>query len=266
MNNITMLILSCDKFSDLWDGHIKLLESNWPDRSMETIIVTDAPTTKRFPNIQILSAGTDTEWSDRLAFALKQVKTKYVFITLDDYYLLNRVNNKAIYDLIETLETRNFSYVRLYKRPKRATSKPIPGCKGLYSINLDVKYSVNLYSGIWKKDFLEYVVAEPLNAWRFEVSLTDKARKYGAKCIVSYREEFQILDVVRKGKILHKAETYFRHNPGIYEGNRELQSRNYELKLGFQTFVARYTPLWMHKYIKAFMRKRGKQFFSDEAE
>lgn len=30
--NMTMLILSCDKFSDLWDGHIKLLEKNWPDQ------------------------------------------------------------------------------------------------------------------------------------------------------------------------------------------------------------------------------------------
>ena len=47
--NMTMLILSCDKFSDLWDGHIKLLEENWPDRDMETFIVTDAPSDKSYP-------------------------------------------------------------------------------------------------------------------------------------------------------------------------------------------------------------------------
>lgn len=46
---MTMLILSCDKFSDLWDGHIKLLEKNWPDRDMDTIIVTDAPSHRDYP-------------------------------------------------------------------------------------------------------------------------------------------------------------------------------------------------------------------------
>ena len=52
--NMTMLILSCDKFSDLWDGHIKLLEQNWPDRDMETYIVTDAPTDKKYTGIRII--------------------------------------------------------------------------------------------------------------------------------------------------------------------------------------------------------------------
>ena len=112
--NMTMLILSCDKFSDLWDGHIKLLEQNWSDRDIETYIVTDAPTDKKYPGIRIINAGTDVEWSDRLAYALKQVDTDYVFITLDDYFLIKKVDDQSIVNLMKMMEKEGIDYVRLF--------------------------------------------------------------------------------------------------------------------------------------------------------
>lgn len=38
-DQMTMIILSCDKFSDLWEGHVKLLEENWPDRGDRKSVV-----------------------------------------------------------------------------------------------------------------------------------------------------------------------------------------------------------------------------------
>ena len=178
--NMTMLILSCDKFSDLWDGHIKLLEQNWPNRDMETYIVTDAPSDKCYQGIQIINAGADVEWSDRLAYALKQVKTDYVFITLDDYFLIKKVDDQSIVDLMNMMNQESIDYVRLFPRPKKATMEELPGYKGVHRIRTTGDYSVNLYSGIWKKQFAESTVRIPLNAWKFEVSLHKRAEEYGA--------------------------------------------------------------------------------------
>lgn len=263
---MTMLILSCDKFSDLWDGHVKLLEQNWPNREMETYIVTDVPTDKTYPNVKVIAAGKECEWSDRLAYALKQVKTDFVFITLDDYFLIKPVQQQAIVSLLEMMEKEKLDYVRLFKRPKRATRQELAGYPGIYHIETTCDYSVNLYAGIWKKDFLVNTVRLPLNAWKFEVSLHKRAVEYGATCVVSLRNEFQILDVVRKGKLLHKSARYFQKHPGIYEGTRSVNTWGYEIKLGFQTFVARHTPWRIHQGIKAILRKFGKHFYSDEAE
>lgn len=264
--NMTMLILSCDRFSDLWDGHIKLLEQNWPDRDMTTFIVTDSPSQKSYPNVQIISAGTDVEWSDRLAFALKQVKTDYVFITLDDYFLIRKVKNESIIKLVEMMEKEDIDYVRLFPKPERATLNEFGQYNNIYYINTAVLYCVNLYSGIWKKEFLESTCKSPLNAWRYEVSLTKCAQNYGAVCAVSKRDEFKIIDVVRKGKILRKAAKYFKMHPGTYEGNRPINTRKYELSLAFQTFMADHIPLWAHKPVKKAMNLFGKEFFSDAAE
>ena len=175
---------------------------------METFIVTDAPTDKSYPGIQTIIAGADVEWSDRLAFALKQVKTDYVFITLDDYFLIKKVNNQSIVDLLNMMEKENIDYIRLFPRPKRATKEELPGYQGIRHIDLSCNYSVNLYSSLWRKAFLESTVKNSKNAWQFEVILHKRAEEYGAKCVVSLRNEFWILDVVRKGKLLHKAVEY----------------------------------------------------------
>lgn len=266
MNNVTMLILSCDKFSDLWDGHVKQLETYWPDRRMRTIIVTDKPTDREFSPIDIMFAGDKGAWSDRLAYAVQNVATDYVFVTLDDYFLTKRVANEQIEDLLAMMDKEHIDYVRLFPRPKAATREELANYKKIHKIDTTVNYSVNLYSGIWRKEFLASTVKKPKTAWQFEVLLHKRAEEYGARCVVSLRNEFKILDVVRKGKLLHSAAAYFKRHPGIYNGDREVNTWEYEIKLGFQTLASRYLPGKIKKHVKTFMTKRGRRFFSDEAE
>ena len=68
-NDIVLIIMSCDAFSDLWDGHIKLLEQNWNDRGMKTVIVTDKKTTKSYDGVDVFSPENCVDWSDRLKAA-----------------------------------------------------------------------------------------------------------------------------------------------------------------------------------------------------
>ena len=70
-------------------------------------------------------------------------------------------------------------------------------------------YIVSLYAGIWRKDFMEKTLTKTLNAWQYEVALTNMARQLNARCADSRRGEFPILDVIRKGKVLTKARKYF---------------------------------------------------------
>lgn len=261
--DITMLILSCDKFSDLWDGNIKLLEKNWHDRDMETYLVTDLPTHKNYDNVGIISVGENIEWSDRLLTALNRIKTDYVFITFDDYFLVQKVDTGKISGLISMMKKERLDYVRLYKHPRRATKEALRGFENCFRIDTSCDYSVNLYSCLWKKDFLKSTIRESQNAWQFEVSLAQRAREYNANCVVSLNNEFQILDVVRKGKLLHKAVRYFKKNPGIYNGKRAVNSLWYEVRLGIQTFFSRHLPRGIYRRLKQFFVKKGKHFYSD---
>lgn len=262
-DKISLLILSCDKFSDLWDGHIKLYNDNWQERDFETFIVTDKETTKSFSGINIISVTDQAEWTDRLRHALQAISTDYVFITLDDYFLIEKVDNERMNNIMNLVVKDGIDYVRFFKRPVAATREPISELQGMYNVETDSEYSVNLYPGIWKKEFLLFTLQQSLSAWRYEVALRRLSVEYGAKCVVDKNKDFVILDVVRKGKLLRDANKYFKKHPGIYMGNRELQGRWAALKLWFKTMSVRYMPNCFLKTARKIYVSLGGTSFAD---
>ena len=123
-------------------------------------------------------------------------------------------------------------------------------------------YIVSLYAGIWRKDFMEKTLTKTLNAWQYEVALTNMARQLNARCADSRRGEFPILDVIRKGKVLTKARKYFDENP-IYKGAREDMRAKDEWMLEFRTWLREWLPKPLFNLSKAIMRRRGYKFYSD---
>ena len=81
-NNFSIIISTCDKFSDLWDAHILLLNQNWADRNVETFLVTDKPTDRTFENVTVVAAGEGTEITERLRAVMPLIKTEYVPVLL----------------------------------------------------------------------------------------------------------------------------------------------------------------------------------------
>ena len=258
---ITLLIHSCNAYSDLWDGQIALLDRNWGDRGIRTIILTDENSQKyNYENTEIICAGKGKEITERLSFVLPIIDTEYVFVTLDDYYLLNPVDNSRIQYLLDQMEEHNLDYIRLFSSPP---SKDLMG-EELYKIHMEEKkssYYINLYAGIWRKSFIEKTIVQKLNAWQYEVSLTPLAIRYGANCAMTYGKEYIFLDVVRKGKLLHKAARYFKSDP-VYTGSRSVIKRSEEIKLYFKGAIKRVLPRRVVQIIKKIMIKCGKTFFS----
>lgn len=260
---MTMLILSCELFSDLWEAHVKQLETYWPDRGMDTYIVTDAEHPTEFERVKVMATGAGLEFSERLAVALDQINTEYVFITLDDYFLREPVSNQKIKNLLEIMDAEKLDYMRLFKRSKKANGEKMCGHKGIRWIINEKPYSVNLYVGIWRRDFMRKTIRDVRDPWRFEVSLARIATELKARCAVSLNREFVILDVVRKGKILNKANRYLKKFD-LYHGPRPVQSRWYEFKLGVRTWGGRLMPTCVVNWARNFMIKRGHHYFSQD--
>lgn len=263
-DKLTLLISSCDKFSDLWDAYFKLLNKSWPDRRIDTILLTDCSTTRNFEGVTILSAGKGKELSERLLFALPWIKTEYILFTLDDYFPIYDINTSNIENLIYEIDSHNLDYVRLFKRPDSRIR--INNTENLFWVDLnstrDSNYLVNLYAGVWRKSFLSKTIKGPMNAWQYEVSLTRTARDLNARCAMSKGHEFEILDVVRKGKLLHKANKYLMKN-NLYDGPRTVISWRTEFKINCMTFIKDHSPQCLIDLLKALMRKLGYKFFSD---
>ena len=248
-NDFSIIISTCDKFSDLWDANILLLNQNWADRNVETFLVTDRPTDRVFENVTVVAAGEETEITERLRSVLPMIKTEYVLFTLDDYFLTERISTQAINEDIRIIEKYQIDYLRLFvmtmRSLKNRKAKELES--GIFLLDNNAgDYIVSLYAGIWRKSFMERTLEKTLNAWQYEVALTNMARQLNARCADSRRGEFPILD----------------GNP-IYKGDRENMRVKDEWMLEFRTWLREWLPKPLFNLSKAIMRRRGYTFFSD---
>lgn len=262
---LTLVIHTCDKFSDLWDGHVSLLRQNWQDRDIRALLVTDKPTDRRFDGVEIFAAGEGTELSRRIAAVLPHITTEYMLVTLDDYFPIYPIDTEKIAGLIDAMDAEQLDYIRLFKRP--GSKQKISGYDTLYHVDLhskkDTHYQVNMYAGIWRKRFVELTVQQEKNAWDYELSLTQIAREHNMRCAMSKGHEFDTLDVVRKGQLLHKSARYFKKHPQLYQGDRTVISRQTEIIFAIRTFIKDVTPQRFVDFLKSIMRRRGLEFYSD---
>lgn len=262
----SIIISSCDKFNDLWDANVTLLQKNWADRGVNTYIVTDEPTDKSFKGVEVLSAGAGTEITERIRFALETVKTKYVIFLLDDYFLTEPVNDKKIEDCIGVMEKEGLHYLRLYTfLNAKYFKEKIGGYGDVFRVTTDARYNINLYPCVFERDFLSATLNSKMNAWQYEVSLTKAGAAYGAKCALVNPNAIGMLDVVRKGKLIRKAKRYLDKND-LYHGDREVMDIFNTLKLGTTYRLKALLPRGVTRFVRKLLKKCGKKFYSDEYE
>lgn len=261
LEDLAILVSSCDKFSDLWSTHFKLLKENWPNIKYNIYLVTDKVTNILVDGVTIITTEKDLDFPMRIKYATKIIKENYILLTLDDYFLIHAVNQDNISILLNIIKEKKIHYLSLYNR-RFDKEKYFKDIHYIHKIDLNNSYAINLYPAIWDKSFLAYTINDNINAWEYEVSLTNKAKLFNAKCVYSQAGVFRILDVVRKGKVLIKANCYFKKNK-IDIGNRPVNSFIYEFKLFIMDLIFWYTPKPIFLIIKKIAKKLGVKFISD---
>ncbi len=260
-DKLSVLISSCDKFSDLWDENIKTYRKQWQNNECDTFLVTDKKTDWTAENVNVIAVEGQNDFPLRIKAALENVKTPYVLVTLDDYFLIKPVENDKINYLVDRMIKEDIQYLSLYNRRITKESKYLPLDK-LIKVDLTQKYAINLYPAVWNVEFLKKTVKENINPWLYEVSLTKTAFDENANCQNSLAGTYDILDVVRKGKVLHKAQKYFKKN-NIDIGNRPSISYLTELKLWIMDNLSWYLPKPIFRFIKNIAKKCGMKFYSE---
>ena len=260
MNNLTILINSCKGFSDMWENILNLYSRYWENHP-ELFIVTD----EKDENLDFDCVHSYFgEMSNRILSAAKDIKTKYVFLSFDDYYPKNKVDVDKINKTIQLMETLNLDYCRYFNDPK-VKGKKI-GELEYNRLPLNKVYEVNFYPSIWKVESLIRVIKNDETIWKLEARITRRAKENNFNCIaIEDKKIFPFVDVVRKGKYLRNAYKFLKKND-LYISDRKVRTIKETLELKTQIFVSNNMPNWIKSRIKKRMRKKGRMYYSDYAE
>lgn len=217
LGNISIVVSSCDAFSDCWSPFIFSVHKFWPDIPCDVYIVSNHHSIED-DVVKFIKVGDDKGWASNLKKALSEIEADYILYLQEDYWLTKTVNTSKLLSQIEYCETKGVDYLRLNIPFSNHTK--IDDQHAACSLGKD-KYAICLQAAIWKKSTLEKLLIEGWSGWDYEA----KACQYAidndipikAEVVLSDADDDLILHyvdgtAVRKGKWTRAGATFLREN------------------------------------------------------
>jgi hypothetical protein len=194
IDKIDILVVSCDKYSDLWLPFFKLFWKFWPDCPFDVYLLSNKISVN-IPRVQSLLVGQDISWSDNLHKALSQLKKDYIFLFLDDLFLYDTVKTSEVLKIFDWAIKSNINYLRMNPSPK-----PDKPCNELVGyVSKGTIYRTSTVLSLWRKNVLLDLLIPGESAWDFEINGSIRSDKYD-RFYSTWKSYFPVINGVIRGK------------------------------------------------------------------
>ena len=199
MNNYAVLVLSCDKYADLWVPFFSLLDKFWPNRPFPLYLGSN---TKKYSSssVKTILSGKPVDWSTDLLSILGKVKEKYIFLWIDDFFPIAEVHSERFLDGFKLLEQKQANHIHV--APDDATFRRKSG-KIFAEYVRGMPYRINA-CGFWNKEHLTSLLIPGENPWKFEIMGSYRSSYYDGYYFFT-QPLIEYIRVVDKGVISKRA-------------------------------------------------------------
>lgn len=245
---LSILVLSCDKYSDLWDDFFNLKEKYWPDCPFDTYLATDTLSYKR-EGVKVLHFGKIRTWSICASKAIEQISTPYIALFLEDAFIYKSIDTELILEDLKFAIDNDADFLTLERDYQRPYEQCAPH---IWRTPKNRKWGIDTSAAIWRKEFFLYQLEKSkCNAWQFEVNLCNEAiTEKGLEGNIFYddRKPFNIspVEIVRLGQLTPDGLRFFRKNGYVINTNgRPIMSEfrmiiyNIKSKIAHKKYIAR---------------------------
>ena len=171
--DVSVLIYSCDSYSDVWDPFFTLLFRYW-DCPYNVYLTTE---TLKCPDNRVITLNHyEGQWTDRIRAAVQDIPTEYVIGMCEDMFIRKPVRQLVIdlcknaMDIDRDIVCFNFEREYEWCLP---SEYPEFGQKLYNSI-----YRKSCQPTLWRKDDLIYYLSASLTPWEWELSPTPNTGKH----------------------------------------------------------------------------------------
>jgi hypothetical protein len=248
MNDIAIIIPSCDKYSDVWGLLMQSIEKFMCGDIPKIYLITNSINFKH-PLVCSITIGDDISWSDNLSKALDKVDEEYVLMWIDDLILLNDFNWNDIQRKIQWFFEQKSDYMRLNPTPIG-----VDKTKSFSKIAVNDYYRSSTVFSIWRKEVLERILVSGESAWQFEIIGTDRTNKY-KKWYASSSYLINYTNLVIKGKVHPKSLSLVQKAGLIYGSDRVIMSNHEYINQLFLEFRSKIFSMLPRKFRNVIRRR-----------
>lgn len=264
INDYSVLVLGCKKHEEIADRFFKLADIFWPEILEKVMFCTDEMSyfQKSFSRNSIVEESSSS-FKSRIEKGLQEIKTKYVLLLLDDYYLTKRIDDDLFSNLINDLNNNDIVYCKLIGLPK--CFKSFRCIKSTYRIKQKTHYGISLQPSIWEVKYLKEALAlcSGVTAWEVEAAFNLFQEKYYNKCLTFNKNYLSIKNGVLRGRLFPYTNRLLKKNKLPQLSLKRISYARYWSFTANQ-HLAMHIPILLRKFFKKIGKKLGAKYYSED--
>ena len=200
-SKIPLLVISCDKYSDLWGPFFQVFRIRWPDCPFDLYLGTNHLTCE-VQGVTTINIGDDHSWAAGVIAMLKKLPVTHVILFLEDFFLTEPVDTDAVLRLVYISQRHSVDCLRLSPLPPPTPlpTRLVSGYEDIGIVEKDTPYLIATQPAIWRKDFLMKILVPGFSAWEFEHTASTMAEFMDAQIWGPLKPYLSYEQGVEKGK------------------------------------------------------------------
>lgn len=200
----SIVVSSCDNFSDVWSPFFKLFFKYWSDCPFKIYLISE---TKKFEDERVfmILLGEDKQWASNLKSALHKIDTPYFIYFQEDFFLQSKVDTKRILELLKIVKENKAAYMKL--RPSPKPTRRFERYKDIGIIEKDAKYSISNQATLWKTEIYRDFLKDGDTGWDTELYGSRQSQIISEPFLSVYKDviDYPQATAVKKGVLLYDA-------------------------------------------------------------
>lgn len=182
--NTAVIMITCQKFKQLWGPFFILLDKYWSDCYYKKYMITDFGGYDGVENIELKK---DYGFSSNLIYAFDKIKENKIIYFQEDYLATGPFNNKRIKNYDNYMNDKNIGCLRLVPCP--GPSQEYDEEKTLGILRKGDAYRVSTQTAIWKKETLLSILKHGESGQQFETLGTKRSEDLSEQFLSVFRGE-----------------------------------------------------------------------------
>lgn len=176
--NTAILVLSCDKYADVWPPFFRFFRKFWSDCPYPIYLGTNELGCDE-PGVTVIRSGVPASWTEDTRRILEQLKEEYLIVLLEDYFLNGPSDEQRLRECVQLMQRKQAVFMRIACFPADHFNDyaydRLPDAPWCGLTRADAPYRVNLQAGIWERKGFLALLSGNENPWQFELAASKRS-------------------------------------------------------------------------------------------
>lgn len=192
---VSVLVCSCDAYEDLWYPFFKLYKKYWTLPELNIYLNTESKDYV-YEGLSIIGLHPENKaapYGERMINALSAIKTEYVILFLDDFFLRERVDETHIKKIIQWMDEDKNIVCFNQDCLKTYADWEVDRYPGYRRLPCGTDYTLNMQVAVWRREkFLSYW-RKNVSPWEWELycnAITYNRLREMFFCVMDFQNAF----------------------------------------------------------------------------